>query len=232
MNFQSKAQSINDYLDKLYVKLVKDSKLMSDWETLSKSCSLEPRKLAVYASAIKEELKTEMHVRPAFQSMSESEKQRLLATIDNIHARLVIPEFQPVREACTEEVPVEVVTRTAPSHGQSSSYLNLGTPAGAIIGIGLGLIISKTIPALLIGGIGGAVAGTLIASKARATRSKQPMGSSQAHRRHTSATVRTRAKLNHRKVEEVILKRKTVITPVFLRYLKQLEEACQTAGQL
>lgn len=234
MNFQDKVLSINDYMDKLYSKLIKDSQMMNDWETLFKALSLEPRRLTVYAAAIKEELKTELYGQTDYKYVSDMGKRKMLDEIDDIHNRLVIPEFRVSKDDITEKEPVNAaVVRTAPASTGKSSQLNLrvGVSMGAITGAGLGLVISKSVPALLIGCIGGAIAGGVIASATGILRTKKMNSSVSKGMSKTQESIEIQDQLSHHKAKTVIMDRKAVIEKVFLLYIKQLEEVCRTSVQ-
>ncbi|MDQ1908949.1 hypothetical protein RAC89_00355 [Paenibacillus sp. GD4] len=227
MNFPDKIESINQYLDKLYAKLIKDSTMMNDWSVLHKSLSLEPRKLSVYADAIKEELKTELYGLPAYKSMSEQDKQRVLKAIDQVHERMAVPEFRLNMEECMEEAFV-TESRPAVPPKQAQPQRLIGPAAGAVVGLGLGMLFTKSVPVVLLTGIGGALAGQLLTSS---NRRPQTMYSPSGTRSGSTATAAAaQRKLSHRKVETVIRKRKEAVRTHFLHYLKQLEEVCLSVG--
>ncbi|NHN34399.1 hypothetical protein [Paenibacillus agricola] len=225
MNFQSKVQSINNYLNKLYNKLIKDGTTINDWSTLGKSYGLEPNKLAIYALAIKEEIISELNELPTFKNLAEAERRHLLTLIDQIHQMLIIPKFTITKEECMEEVMVEVghVNRSVRPSKTTMPYLNMGTPTGAVLGLGLGLLITKSVPVLLIGSIGVAVAGSVIRKSINSSRTNTPAVRTM---RQTQTPKRMQTRVSQQKVEAVILRRKAVIVTLFRKYIKQMEEAC------
>lgn len=220
MNFKIKRQLISNYLDKLYDQLIKDVALISEFQTLVKRCNLETSKLSNYAIAIKEEIKSELVQLSAYKSLDEESKENLLTTIDQIHQQLKIPEFTVTKEECMDVVTVSVDReyRNAAVDKQAQEFLNMGTAIGAFIGFGLGIVIQKNLPFLLISILGGAAIGTVIGKN----KNKQKM------KRSVEPSIKqTFGKVNKNKFESVIQKRKASIVTLFNQYIQQIEDACQ-----
>jgi hypothetical protein len=225
MNQQNRAQSINNYLDQYYAQLLKDGKLLREYQTLVKRCHLETTKLSNYAAAIKEELKNELVRTTEYKCLDEVGKQRILTQLERAHQNLKIPAFQ-----VTEEETLEVVTLDAAKEvsvrgsgrRQSVGIINVGTAIGTFVGLGVGLIIQKGLVSLLIGGIGGSALGSLIGTSTLRNQSEKSTVPN-------TVPVQTRyGKVNYQKLEFVVERRKAVIKQLFNQYNQQLEAASQS----
>lgn len=108
--------------------------------------------------------------------------------------------------------------RNAAVDKQAQEFLNMGTAIGAFIGFGLGIVIQKNLPFLLISILGGAAIGTVIGKN----KNKQKM------KRSVEPSIKqTFGKVNKNKFESVIQKRKASIVTLFNQYIQQIEDACQ-----
>lgn len=224
MSFMNKAQSINNYLDQYYEKLLKDGIKVSEYQTLLKQFQLETMKLSNYKFAIKEEFESELVQSSNFKCLDDSAKQQILSKLDRVHRELRIPELTVAKEDCLEIVTQSDETTTAAiSQKQPHSMLNIGTAIGTVVGLGLGFFIQKSFPVILIGGIGGAAIGSLLSKGAGSNR--------KAIERPTPVITEPRqmfGKVSPAKLEAVIQVRKTAMKSLFSQYCKQLEAACQT----
>ncbi|WP_169087343.1 hypothetical protein [Paenibacillus sp. PL91] len=227
MDFYTKKQSINKYIDKIYDQLNQDVLMISEYSTLMKKCGLETSKLSNYALAIKEEIKRELAVWPSFKNLTAEDREHLLSDVDRIHRELRIPPFTIGEDACMDTV-MESSSVVQAVHGSTAGirkepFLNMGTAAGAIVGVGVGLLLTKSLPILVIGGIGGAVVGTFMGKKA----SRPSPSRAAASQVGTADQAVSKSKLNRSKAARHIQNRKTVIAPIFQLYITQVEDACR-----
>ncbi|MFJ7848134.1 hypothetical protein ACIQZM_09730 [Peribacillus sp. NPDC097206] len=221
MNFTNKAQSINNYLDNYYKKLLKDGSAVRDYQTLVKQFNLETTKLFNYKFAIKEEIENELVQSPDFKSLDDAAKQHTLFMLDKIHQDLRIPEFRVAKQDCLEIVTVSTETNIAATpKKQSQAIVNIGTAIGAVVGLGVGLIIEKSFPVLFIGGFGGAAIGSFLGKGA----GSNGIPNQQAVPVSTEPK-QMFEKMSPAKLETVIQARKTTIKSLFSQYCKQLEAA-------
>ncbi|MCH6266996.1 hypothetical protein [Neobacillus citreus] len=225
MNFTNKAQSINDYLDKYYEKLLKDGSMVRDYQTLLKQLQLETTKLSNYKFTIKEEIESELVRSQGYKNLDESDKHHILSLLERVHQELKIPEFTIVKEDCLELVNVSVETSKASTvQKQPQGVINIGTAIGAVVGLGISFIIQKSIPVILIGGIGGAAIGSFLGKGAGTNRKPiHPTVPDSLERQQMFG------KVSPDKLGAVIQARKTAIKSLFSQYCKQLEAVCQTS---
>lgn len=227
MNYNSMNQSLSNYLDKLYDKLIKDSKRMSDFQVYHKNFQLEAGRLSNYAFAIKEEIKNEFIQSDYYKSLGTKDKNNLVSKLDRIHSQFTLPHFELKEEECVDVVTIE--TNSIPvSRGsqRSSGALNIGTAVGGLVGLGIGIVVTKSIPLILLGTASGAVVGGIVGHSIRANHSvSQPSPRRQENRPQMAA--KTYGKVNSQKVEKVIQGRKANVTKQFQQYLQQLFDVCQ-----
>lgn len=224
MEFKVKSQLINEFLEKLYARTLRETAKITEWETLRKQLQLEHGRLVNYVMAVKDEVKDEFIDTRDFIELSNQRKQHLLDLLDRI--QLEIPTFNFSREECMDlvENDQDRVNSTHPNVGQARySLLNVGTPLGMVAGVGAGLIVTKSLPIILIAGVSGAIVGSII-GKASLTPA--------INRSKARAAVEQRPRpnewlVNSQKLELMIIKRKKHIISLFQGYLTQLEEACQ-----
>jgi len=232
MNFKIKAQLMSEYFDKLYDRLLRDSQKISDWEILTRACSIEGGKLSNYAMAIQDEIISEIMEMSGYKNLNTNSKERLVAEIGDIRIGLKIPEFILLKSECTENVSVpprklpsserEVPTRSP----HTVAYTVTGAVVGAVVGAGMGIAISKTVPLLLIGGVvcaaGGRLLSGAVGQKDKASLSKGSL---------PKTPEKTVNKINHSKFELTLSQRKKVVSSIFQRYLNDLENVCRVASQ-
>ncbi|OIJ14221.1 hypothetical protein BKP37_09060 [Anaerobacillus alkalilacustris] len=223
MNFPSKAQSINDYLDKMYDQLIKDSAFISDFETLQKKCNVETRKLSNYSIAILEEIKNEV----TKASLTLDNNKNVIAELDGIHRNLAIRPFQLTKEEClyVEQAPVSNQVHPKQGKQERQGTFNKGTGVGAIVGLGVGFFIVKSPNPLLlvISTLSGALVGTIF----RLASSKPPVNTPKELSASIEKPVQRFGKVNKEKFETVVRQRKAAIQTLFKQYIQQLEEACR-----
>ncbi|MEH7440176.1 hypothetical protein V7182_22265 [Neobacillus drentensis] len=227
MNYNSMNQSLSNYLEKLYDKLIKDSKRISDFQVYHKSFQLEAGRLSNYSFAIKEEIKNELTQTDYYKGLGTEEKNNLVSKLDRIHIQFAIPHYELKEEECVDVVTIETNSNPVSRGSQKSSgALNIGTAVGGIVGLGIGIVVTKSIPLILLGTVSGAVVGGIVGHSIRANHSvSQPTQHRQENRPQMAP--KTYGKVNSRKVEKVIQVRKANIMKLFQQYLQQLFEVCQ-----
>ncbi|RIX59707.1 hypothetical protein D3P08_06160 [Paenibacillus nanensis] len=232
MNFQSKAQSIHEYLDKIYERLIRDCSNVNDWATIESICGLEAGRLSNYAYAVKEDVLDELRKHSEFSLADESRKREVLSAIESIHHKLAIPAFaihqSESMETVYEERPGASGIPSPPRPQRSAPILNIGTPIGAVVGIGIAAAVTKSIPLIVLGTVGGAIVGTLTGKAVRLNSGTQQRHSSRvtADPATASATAKAKQRISHSKLAAVIERRRKDIVKLFDHYLQQIEDAC------
>lgn len=233
MNFQSKEQSIHNYLEKIYDRLLKDCSNLTDWDTIQSICELEAERLSKYAYVIKEDIVDEIRNLSEFKMTDEIRKQEILSVIESIYQKLSIPNFtleQSESMVNLYEERQEYGISSPSVQLSSDPIVNIGTPIGAILGIGIAVVITKHIPIIVLSTVCGAVVGTLVGKSIRGKSETQTKNSARETVDLATVSERERPKqrISHSKLGDVIQRRKTEISDLFSNYLQQVENAYNT----